>query len=227
MVSMMPNPFFGPVFFSVEFFYTLAIVVLCFFIFFRTGGIYELSRYKGIRYFRTAFLFFGIAYAARFLFHIFMMSNIALDIFRPQREFMHYSLMFTTYFSTLAILYLIYCSIWEKVKHSHFMIVSNIIAATLTLLTFMVRSPLTIGTSQTILLVLAIILGLLFGKKEKKEKRISKTKMMYYLVILFWLFNLITSGPNRLLDPMVRTVLQVISVILFAIVFYRVLKWTR
>ena len=77
--EIMPIHFFDPTRFAVEIIYTLLIVVLCFLVYFRTKNIFDLTKHRGIQYFRNAFLFFGLAYSARLLIHLIMIGRIAFD----------------------------------------------------------------------------------------------------------------------------------------------------
>ena len=52
----------------IKLFYGLVISLICFFIVFRTNKLFQLSSHQGIRYFRNAFFFYGIAFFARYLF---------------------------------------------------------------------------------------------------------------------------------------------------------------
>lgn len=48
-------------------FYSLIIVLICIIIVVKTNRLFNLSRHQGIRYFRNAFFFYGIAFALRYL----------------------------------------------------------------------------------------------------------------------------------------------------------------
>ncbi|MBU1976265.1 MAG: hypothetical protein KKG59_07725, partial [Nanoarchaeota archaeon] len=72
---MPPIHYFGPHNMIFELIYTLLIVFLCGFVYFKTTELYQLSKYKGISFFRNAFLFFGLAYAARLLLHLIMLGT--------------------------------------------------------------------------------------------------------------------------------------------------------
>ncbi len=221
----MPPPipmFFEPLEFGAEVFYTLLIVLLCFFIYFRTKSMYELSRYKGIQYFRNAFLFFGFAHITRFLFYLFILITRAFDL-RPLRGLPQYSLVFTTYFSTMAIFSLIYSMTWKGRTHNHFDILANVISVFLALLALIHRSSIIVACSQLLLVVLAFVISLV-GKR--KDKHISQMKVLYSLILLFWLFNLFIVGPGMLPDE-IRITFQAISLAVFMIITYRILKWTK
>ena len=61
-------PFMRPLMslgFGSELIYSFVIILCSLMVYFGTKELYELSSYKGIKYFREAFLFFAIAYAFR------------------------------------------------------------------------------------------------------------------------------------------------------------------
>jgi len=69
----------------IEFIYTSLIVLLCFYVDYKTKEIYELTKHKGIKYFRNAFLFFGLSYGLRFMVLILQLGLIVLDKIIPRR----------------------------------------------------------------------------------------------------------------------------------------------
>ena len=100
--------FFDPVMFGIELGFTVIAVIFCFLIYFKTKEIYELTKYKGIRYFRGAFLFFGLSYVMRFLFSLVLLSRIAFDFFLPRHLIMPLFILPLGYLSTVGIFYLIF-----------------------------------------------------------------------------------------------------------------------
>ena len=65
-----PMRFFNPIRLIPELIYTTIIVIFCYLIYHKTKEIYNLTKYKGIHYFRNTFLFFALAYASRFILHL-------------------------------------------------------------------------------------------------------------------------------------------------------------
>ncbi|MFC1768388.1 hypothetical protein ACFLZX_01365 [Nanoarchaeota archaeon] len=221
---MPPHQFFDPVMFGVEFAYSIFVVIICLLIYIKTKSVYELTKHKGIQYFRNAFLFFGLAYIARFMAHLFKITNITFEFFIPMREIWPYVLMVTGYLSTIAIFYLIYSTIWEKIGHKQFLIFSNTIAIILAIIPVIFRSHLTLAVAQIILLLLAIVLNIIYHKKSSKH---YQTKALYFLILIFWLFNLALIGPGRLIPHELKIIFQVISFALFLIIYYKVNKWIK
>lgn len=217
----MMHPFMDPTRFTIELAYTLIAVILCFLIYFKTKEIYDLTKHKGISYFRKTFLFFGMAYITRFVFHFLKISNIWLDLYIPRRTMGPIFMLFTAYFSTMALLCLIYSTTWKRFSSKEFMIAANILAV-LIALAAAISPPLFLIT-QAVLLIIAIALSLIVRKKTG----IPKTTLLYFLVFAFWIISLILIIPGRVLGFEIRIALELISVVLFGIIYYKVSKWTK
>ena len=65
------------------------------------------------------------------------------------------------------------------------------------------------------------------GKKHKKGKKILPMRAVYLLISIFWLINLFVLGPRRFLPFELKLALQIISVIVFFIIYYKVAKWVK
>ncbi len=219
-----PMGFFNPKIFGIEIIYTIIVVFLCLLIYYKTKEIYNLTRYKGIKYFRNAFLLFGLSYAIRFLLHFLMLSIIAFDFIIPRRMFGPLVMIPTGYLSTMAIFYLAYTTIWKKIKYEDFLIFSNFLAILVSLVAFFSRSHILLTTLQLVLLVLTILISY---RKPKKVKRKTHAKALYILISIFWLLNLLLIGPRRLLPPEMKIILQLISVSVFIVVYYKLKKWIK
>ena len=219
-ISMI-HSFFDPTRFVTEFIYTLAIVILCYLIYHKTHEFFELTKHKGIKHFRNAFLFFGAAYLTRFIFLILNISTRSFEISLGW-EIRPFSLVLTSYLSTMAIFYLAYSTIWKRIKLNHFILFSNIIAVSLSLIAFINRSHELLTLFQLVLLIFATVLSL-----SKKGKKFSESRILYLLILIFWLFSLFVSGPKRLLPIELRISFQIISIIVFYLIYYKVVKWIK
>ena len=87
---------------SLKIVYAFLIAIICLFIVKRTDKLFRLSEHQGIRYFRNAFLFYAIAFVARYLFD-------------PIISGYHYltNAVFE-YFLIMAGFFLLYSLIWKK-----------------------------------------------------------------------------------------------------------------
>lgn len=211
----------GYQFLSLELAYTIIIVLLCLLVFFKTREFYLLTKHKGIKYFRYTFLFFGLAYAARFLFHILHIWQFAFSFGMQRRMLSPYLLLIVGYLSTMALFYLTYSLVWKKIKFEHFITFANLAAVLLALVTLTSRSPGLLAILQLALLLATIIISILTHKTEKK---ISPIRGLYILIVILWFLNLLILTPGRLVPLGLRLFLQTASIIVFIIIIYRISK---
>ncbi|MFH1127717.1 MAG: hypothetical protein ABIG84_06825 [archaeon] len=216
--------YIDPVSFGIELTYTLIVVVLCFLVYYRTREIYDLTGYKGIKYFRYAFLFFGLAYASRLFLYVFLISNIALDLIVPMRTLLPVSSMVVAYLSTMALLYMAYTTIWKRLNFEHFLHLSSIIALIVAGLAFASRSPVLVSLVQLLILLFIIVIS---AMKQEKGKKLLPMRAVYYLVSVFWLINLFVLDPMRFLPIELKVILQIISVAVFLLIYHKVTKWVK
>lgn len=219
------NIFLDPVRIWVESVYALIILILCFLVFLKTREIFELTKHKGIQFFRYAFLFFGLAYASRFVLYMIIISNnIVCEMCRYGRQLLPLTSLVVAYFSTMAILSLVYSIIWRKMKVENFLIWSNIISLFVAVIAFSFRSPAVLSIVQLLFLVAA---SFIIIRTHKKDQGRLNTRALYLLIFAFWLLNLFILEPRRVIPFEIRVVFQVVSVAVFALIFYKVAKWTR
>lgn len=235
MQGMMPRGigglgrhFMDPTMLWTELFYTVIIVILCYLIFFKTKEMYTLSKHKGIKYFRYTFLFFGLSYLLRFVFNIFHLSRIRFEYFSPLYSFGPFFIIFVGYFSTMAIFYLLYSTVYEKIEYEKFLFVSTTIALCVSAASFATRSPLILALIQIPLIIATLVVSI----RKKSEKRMDKknkshTKQIYYLIAIFWLTNLFVLDQRRFFPFEINVVFQIISLGIFGYIFYKVIRWTR
>jgi len=216
--------FSDPTVVLIELVLTLIAVAFCLVIYFKTREAYELTKYESIKYFRNAFLFFGISYILSFFSSIAIFSRIIFGVTLPREIFGSLFILPLGYLSTMAILYLIYSSIWKNFDSKKTIIISHIVAIVLTIVTFITRSHLILLYLQSILFILAIIFGLFANKSKKK---ISQTKILYFLVLGLWLVNLLILGNGRPLHPLIDISLLTLSIAAYIFIYYKILKWVK
>ena len=210
--------------FEAEFFYSLIVVVLCFLVYHKTKEIYELTKHQGIKYFRSAFLFLSLAYVSRFLLHLVILTGISFRFIIPRRiMFLPVLTVPVTYLSTMAIFFLIYSTIWKKIQYRNFIILSNAVAIFISITAFFSRSLILISLLQLVLLLFTVIISTRNHKKNKKKY----TRTLYFLILLLWLVNLFLLSPGRILPYGSKIFFQIVSIIVFVAVYFKVLKWIK
>jgi len=217
---MRPGP--DPLFMYIELGFALIALIFCLLIYFRTREAYSLTKHKGIKYFRDAFLFFGFAYLLRFLFSIVFLSRVVFDMNIERQILMPVFIMFLGYVSTMSILYLIFSAIWKNISGKTTIILGHVLAILVSITAFTTRSPLAVIVIHSILTILAIII--IFHKKDNKKQ--TKTRILYMLVLLAWVVNLFIAG-KPFLPRGFDQIFQGFALILFIIIYYKVAKWIK
>ncbi|VVB70679.1 Uncharacterised protein [uncultured archaeon] len=205
---------------SSDLIFTVTTVIFCFLIYLKTRESYELTKYKGIKYFRDAFLFFGISYVLRFLFSLTLLSRVTNELLLPKGLVMLLSIILLGYFSTMGIVYLIFSFIWKKFDNKKLEIFGHGIAIALSIVALFTASHLMLISLQIILLGIALILG--FTTKLKVGK-MSPTKGLYFLIIALWFINLIITS-ERLFTWETEVFFQITSIVVFAIIYHKISK---
>jgi hypothetical protein len=226
--KMMPPFFFRPTF-LVELIYSIAVIISCLIIYFKTREMYNITSYRGIKYFSKAFLFFAVAYFFRFIFGILFRLFIDLSSLLPPKhggQFGQIGMIIYIYASTMAALYAFYSVIWKKVENdkTNNSLIMHLIAIIITLLTVFLFGPLLHVGIQFVLFLGAAIIGIIdLNKSEKKHQK--GLYFVYTLILLSWIFNILAVElPGFLFE--IKLVLYIISLALFSIILWRVLKVT-
>ncbi len=225
----MPPPYlFEPWMFGTELAFTVTAVVFCFLIYFKTKESYELTKHKGIQYFRDAFLFFGLSYVLRFVFGLLLLSAIAFEftiLFIPRSMIVLVFILFLGYFSTIGIFYLILSTLWRQCNNKSMLIVGHAAAVALSLVSFVTRSHILLLVFQSILLIAAVILSSMMHRGKKK---VSQPRVLYFLVALLWLINLWIITPRRMpFSFELRILLEIFSIAVFVVIFSKISKWIK
>jgi len=203
--------------------FTLVMFLFFVLIYIKTREIYTLSKHRGIKYFRDAFLFFGLSYILRLVLSLVLLlgeadfSDFYKIIFPPL-------ILLLGYLSTLSILYLIFSLCWKSFNNRILICSGHAFALILSIFSVILRSHLIILLSQFILIIVIIIIGLL---RRTEQKKVSQTKTLYFLVAFLWLINLFVIGRIRHLHFFVSLISELVSLFVVIIIYLRILKWAR
>lgn len=219
-----PIPFMDPNFVIVELIFSVIIIVLALLIYFKTREMYALTKHKGIGYFRNAFLFFALAYIFRYLFHFFQMGRLFFHTMISRQFIAPLPLILTGYLSTMAIFFLVLSTLWRKTKDKPILYIAQAFAIIITVLVAVFRTPEILTIAQLVLLIFAIIMSHFSYQKSKKH---SQLFIIYILLFIIWVFNISVLGPIRFLPFGLRILSPLISIILFGIIYFKVIKWTK
>jgi len=222
----MPPPpmFFNPFGLWIEIVYALIVVLSCFFIYFKTRELYELTSHKGIKYFRNTFLFFGMAYLIRFVMNLIHSLRIDHRLFEPFGFGIFEGALFVmAYLSSMALIYLIYSIAWKEVggflKNKSYLL--HLLAIIIALFSMTERGPFIFLGFQSLLFILLAVIGYISYRKDKKKKH-SNIYLLYLLIFALWIVTNIMSFVV-LFSPIIGLTIYAVSVIVFIATLLKVI----
>lgn len=218
------EPFIGGVF-GVELLYSFVIIVCSFMIYFGTKELYELSSYKGIKYFRQAFLFFAIAYFFRSFIKLILEYFSIREIFEfSPRVFGAFTLFLFIYFSSMAIFSLLYSVMWKKWNgKSKKVYLFHGIALAVALTSILSRDPFVHLGLNILLLLFVVFIVCMAYKSSKSKTKGHNLYFIYLLLFFFWILNIIDIVIPAFLQTF-KLFIYLISSGIFLLILYRVLK---
>lgn len=174
----------------IKIFYASIIVLICAIITIKSDKIFKLSSYTGIRYFRNAFFFYGIAFSIRYL--------IKFDAIL----FNYYFLIktFFEFFLIMAGFFLLYSLLWKKIESNHEDYSSSLFNAKVSIfytMTFLIvlldylwSSYYFMFVSQIILFSFAFAISFCnYIEKGKKGKFLKFYSIAMFLTLMAWMLN--------------------------------------
>jgi hypothetical protein len=208
-----------------ELIYSFVIIVCSLMIYFGTKELYELSSYKGLKYFRLTFLFFAIAYFFRsFIKFILLYFNIKeIHEFSPM-IFGNFTLLIFMYFSSLAIFYLLYSVMWKKWNgNSKKVYLFHLLALAISLFVIISRSSWVYLGLNILLFAIVLIVVCISRRNARKKAKGHNLYAIYLLLSFFWILNII----DILIPEFFQTFqlfVYLASAFIFLMMLYKVLK---
>jgi hypothetical protein len=215
--------------FGAELMYSFVIIICSLMIYFGTKELYELSSYKGIKYFRQAFLFFAVAYFFRsFIKFVITYFNIGKILDLPQSILNliigPMTLFIFMYLSSMAIFYLLYSVMWKKWENTKKIYFFHALAVGIALISIL------FPTTKVYLMLNIFLLGFISflvysARKNSKLKKSHNLYVIYMLLSVFWILNII----DILIPTFLRTfqlLVYITSLGVFLTILYKVLKKT-
>jgi len=206
-----------------RFLFTLSIGLICFVIVLKTHRLFKISLHQGIRYFRNAFFFYGLAFILRYL-----LGSVAIISIKEIVSPYLIKIIFE-FFLIIAGFSLFYSLIWKKFgrkdRSSLFntrFLIFYLIALIIVILDYLWNTYLIMFISQAILFSYALFIAY----SKSKENKFSKLYLKVILLSLFgWILNLIASffAWNQIMIIIV----YIINLIIFLLFLYEVIKTTK
>ncbi|MCW8966363.1 MAG: hypothetical protein OQK82_06730 [Candidatus Pacearchaeota archaeon] len=173
---------------GLEIFFLTIVLAITITIYKTTKESYLITKHKGIKYFRNAFLFFAIAFSFRFLFyllsyiHNYQLINL-LNL--SPRMLGGGSMLVYTFTSSIALLSLLYALSYNKFKNKELPeYLIYVIGALISIVSFFIFNSLLIIHT---LIALIIILSVSIQKKKSKKNNLGIT---YILLAIFWILSI-------------------------------------
>jgi hypothetical protein len=208
---------------NLEVAYSFTIILISLMIYYGTKELYQLTKHKGIKYFRLAFLYFAIAYFFRSIAR-YLIITIELPLQLNTQLTNTIILAAFLYTTIMAALYLLYSVLQKRMKkHRTNITILHTTAISTTIITLLLQQSLFyLGINIILLLTL---LGITYHSynNDKKEKKKKNTYTLYALLFTFWALNILDIIiPNFLRETQLLIYLASISV--FMTILYKVLK---
>jgi len=209
-----------------EIIYSFVIIVSSLMIYFGTREIYELSSYKGIKYFRRAFLFFAIAYFFRSFIKFILLGFDSWEIYSviPGRIFGAIAIFIFLYFSSMAIFYLLYGAMWRKWKGDKVkLVILNFLAIFIALASVLFVNRVVHLAINILLLLFVISIVYIAHKTKQDNSRHNNFYIIYLLLLIFCIFNVLDILIPRFFQGL-QLFGYLVSSGIFLIILYRVIK---
>lgn len=208
-----------------EILYSFVIIFCSLMIYFGTREIYELSSYKGLKYFRFAFLFFAIAYFFRLMIEFSVSSlNVRGIIELVPLAWRYAALFFFMYFSLMSIFYLISSVLWKNLKKNSKMIyIFHAVAIVISLISIIFNNSWFYLGLNALLFVSAGVSIYLASHNPKFKSKKNHFNGLYILLLIFLVLNIINILVPIFFETL-KLLLYLVSLSLFFVILYRVLK---
>ena len=206
-----------------EIIYSFVIIVCSLMIYFSTKEIYKLSSQKGIKYFRSSFLFFALAY--------FFRSFIKIALFYFEKDelrsilpiFGSITLFVFIYFSSMAIFYLLYSVMWKRWKSKLTIYLFHLTALIFATATSFFGSQIIYFSINILLFIFILITVFIFRRQSKKKS--NNLYIIYFLLFVFWILNILDVLISNFLKT-TQLFIYLFSLGIFLLILYKVIKRT-
>lgn len=209
--------------------YALIISFICAIIVLKSDRLFKISDYQGLRYFRNAFFFYGLAFIIRFILGSSITSNGTSSLVPP--SVINFLFEFTILTAGFLLFYTLIWKKIEKTKSHNSLFNKNIsaiyiLSAVLSLLDAFLNTSIFLYASQILLFLLLSIFT--YGNIRKSGG--SNIFGRYYFITM--IFGLIAWTLNGLLyyvlnwNKSIQLVVYALNIIFFIIIFYGTTKFS-
>lgn len=206
----------------------LALSLICFFVVLKSHKFFRLSNHHGIRYFRNAFFFYGIAFIIRYLVGTPLLENVVvlrLGLTKLLFEF----------FMILAGFFLLYSLLWKRLEHQKHYSSSllNINIVIFYILSFIISFLDSLWASYSLLFFSQIILFFLLACISYSKSLNNKQKgflKFYFLAMVLGFLAWTLNGMAALIfqwNYMILISVYLLNILIFIIFLIGIIKITK
>lgn len=205
-----------------ELIYSFVIILCSLMVYFGTKELYDLSSYKGIKYFRKSFLFFAIAFFFRYF------IKIIFALFNPQEDmavlriFPALTTVLFIYFSSMAIFYLLYSLLWKRWNLLKIYML-QILSVAISVVSILIGNVSFYIAINLLFLIIALISVSIVYFKSGQKSRKNNMHTTYMLLFIFWILNIFDILIPSFFEKM-RLLIYLSSICIFFLILYKVLK---
>lgn len=209
--------------------YGLVIAFICTIIVVKTDKLFRLSLHNGIRYFRNAFLFYGIGFLVRFIFG----SSFFYDLFYEYGFLLNAVFEF---FLVMAGFFLLYSLVWRRFEperpsfSSLFnlkIIIFYIMALVVVFLDYLWTGFYFMYISQIITFFIASIISFINYRKDKNQHNFPRFYFIAMLLALIaWILNFL-AGAVFFWNQAVVISVHILNMVFFLLFLFGVIKVTK
>lgn len=212
----------------IKIFYGLILGLICFIIVLRTDKLFRLSLHQGIRYFRNAFLFYTLAFVARFLLG-------ALASYGYITTYAFSIKIIFEFFLVMAGFFLLYSLLWKKFEPGEKpydssllnknILIFYIMAFVIVILDYLWQVYYFMFSSQIFIFIFGIIVSYINYKKNGSRHKFLKFYFVaMVLSLLAWILNSVLAFFDWRKEILINV--YVLNLIFFLLFLYGVIKIT-
>lgn len=206
--------------------YALIIVLICAIITIKSNKLFKLSSYTGIRYFRNAFFFYGIAFAIRYL----IKFNLMIDNYFLIKGFFEFFLIMAGFF-------LLYSLLWRKIESTKEDYTSSLFNMKISIFYLMTLLIITLDylwtayyflfASQIILFSFVFAISLFnYMEKGKNRKFLKFYSIAMFFTLIAWILNAF-AGLWLNWNQGILIVIYLLNITMFLLFLIGIIKVTR
>lgn len=211
-----------------EIIYSFVIIVCSLIIYFGTKELYELSSYKGIKYFRQSFLFFAIAYFFRSFikfalvyFDVVRILDVSPRVFGL--IFGRLTLFVFMYFSSMAVFYLLYSLMFKKWENKNRTYLFHLLAFLISFVIIISGSSLIYLMINLFLFIFAAFIGYNSYRNSENKAKGHNLYFIYILLFIFWILNILDILIPNFFQTF-QLFIYLVSLGIFLTILYKVIR---